>query len=575
MSNRVVLGVAGGIAAYKAADLLRQLTEAGHDVTVVPDRGGAASSSARRPGPRCRTTRSRPTSGPVPRTSRTSASAGRPTSSSSPRRPPTCSPGPRTAWPTTCSPTPCSPPAARCCSRRRCTPRCGSTRRRPTTSPPCAAAARSCSSPATGRLTGTDTGKGRLPEPAEIAGSGRAAAAPARPRCRTTSPAGTSWSAPAAPASRSTRCASSATPPPAGRGSAVAAVAAARGARVTLVAANVELPDAGGHRRGAGGDRARAARGRAQGGRGRRRGGDGRRGRRLPAGPAAHRRRSRRPGAAPEPVDARREPGRARRAGGRRAGRGAVLVGFAAETGDDAGRVLEHGRAKLARKGCDLLVVNAVRPGQAFGQPDNAGVILGRDGSEQVDAARAQGGAGRGPVGRGRSPGWPVLCAVASSAAGRRSGPDRLDADPDLDRTAAHAARSICEPSPLHVRVRHRGAPGQDRRPDQRLDPRRAARRGPGQPRGGRDPDHHRPGARRRRGHHRGLRRHPDDRARSGSSRSATTRPARASTARPAGSASRSGAVAGHRAGRRHRLRGAGRGLRGRRRQRRAPATRA
>src|ERR1700744_3388813 len=34
--GRVVLGVAGGIAAYKAVELLRALTEAGHDVTVVP-----------------------------------------------------------------------------------------------------------------------------------------------------------------------------------------------------------------------------------------------------------------------------------------------------------------------------------------------------------------------------------------------------------------------------------------------------------------------------------------------------------------------------------------------------------
>ncbi|MBA3340060.1 MAG: phosphopantothenoylcysteine decarboxylase, partial [Geodermatophilaceae bacterium] len=33
---RVVLGVAGGIAAYKSAYLLRLLTEAGHDVRVVP-----------------------------------------------------------------------------------------------------------------------------------------------------------------------------------------------------------------------------------------------------------------------------------------------------------------------------------------------------------------------------------------------------------------------------------------------------------------------------------------------------------------------------------------------------------
>jgi phosphopantothenoylcysteine decarboxylase/phosphopantothenate--cysteine ligase len=46
--------------------------------------------------------------------------------------------------------------------------------------------------------------------------------------------------------------------------------------------------------------------------------------------------------------------------------------------------VLEHGRAKLTRKGCDVLVVNAVGPGRAFGQPDNAGVILGADGGERV-----------------------------------------------------------------------------------------------------------------------------------------------------------------------------------------------
>ena len=33
---RVVLGVSAGIAAYKACELLRRLTESGHDVTVVP-----------------------------------------------------------------------------------------------------------------------------------------------------------------------------------------------------------------------------------------------------------------------------------------------------------------------------------------------------------------------------------------------------------------------------------------------------------------------------------------------------------------------------------------------------------
>ena len=35
---RIVLGVAGGIAAYKACELLRQLTKTGHDVRVVPTR---------------------------------------------------------------------------------------------------------------------------------------------------------------------------------------------------------------------------------------------------------------------------------------------------------------------------------------------------------------------------------------------------------------------------------------------------------------------------------------------------------------------------------------------------------
>jgi phosphopantothenoylcysteine decarboxylase/phosphopantothenate--cysteine ligase len=59
-----------------------------------------------------------------------------------------------------------------------------------------------------------------------------------------------------------------------------------------------------------------------------------------------------------------------------------VIVGFAAETGDADGDVLAHGRRKLARKGCDLLVVNDVSGDRVFGQPHNEVVILGRDGSE-------------------------------------------------------------------------------------------------------------------------------------------------------------------------------------------------
>jgi phosphopantothenoylcysteine decarboxylase/phosphopantothenate--cysteine ligase len=67
---------------------------------------------------------------------------------------------------------------------------------------------------------------------------------------------------------------------------------------------------------------------------------------------------------------------------GRRPGQ--VLVGFAAETGDATASVLEHGRAKLARKGCDLLVVNEVggdgHP-TGFEGTENAATVLGSDGS--------------------------------------------------------------------------------------------------------------------------------------------------------------------------------------------------
>ncbi len=81
---------------------------------------------------------------------------------------------------------------------------------------PARARARSCIEPAEGRLTGADTGKGRLPEPAEIFELVPRACWPAAPP-RPTWPAATSSSPPAAPASTSTRCASSATAPPACR----------------------------------------------------------------------------------------------------------------------------------------------------------------------------------------------------------------------------------------------------------------------------------------------------------------------------------------------------------------------
>jgi phosphopantothenoylcysteine decarboxylase/phosphopantothenate--cysteine ligase len=55
---------------------------------------------------------------------------------------------------------------------------------------------------------------------------------------------------------------------------------------------------------------------------------------------------------------------------------GQIIVGFAAETGDGDGSVLEHGRAKALRKGADLMVVNAVGPGRGFAVEVNDVTIL-------------------------------------------------------------------------------------------------------------------------------------------------------------------------------------------------------
>jgi phosphopantothenoylcysteine decarboxylase/phosphopantothenate--cysteine ligase len=54
-----------------------------------------------------------------------------------------------------------------------------------------------------------------------------------------------------------------------------------------------------------------------------------------------------------------------------------VLVGFAAETDPSPAAAW----AKLARKGCDLLVVNPVGGGLGFGTADNEAVVFGADGS--------------------------------------------------------------------------------------------------------------------------------------------------------------------------------------------------
>ncbi|MEV0092789.1 bifunctional phosphopantothenoylcysteine decarboxylase/phosphopantothenate--cysteine ligase CoaBC [Streptomyces sp. NPDC050738] len=61
-----------------------------------------------------------------------------------------------------------------------------------------------------------------------------------------------------------------------------------------------------------------------------------------------------------------------------RARPGQVVVGFAAETDD----VLANGREKLRRKGCDLLVVNEVGERKTFGSEENEAVVLAADGAE-------------------------------------------------------------------------------------------------------------------------------------------------------------------------------------------------
>jgi len=61
---------------------------------------------------------------------------------------------------------------------------------------------------------------------------------------------------------------------------------------------------------------------------------------------------------------------------------GQIIVGFAAETGSADADVLALGRAKLRRKGCDVLVVNDVSGNQVFGQPTNEVVILTASGGE-------------------------------------------------------------------------------------------------------------------------------------------------------------------------------------------------
>jgi phosphopantothenoylcysteine decarboxylase/phosphopantothenate--cysteine ligase len=58
-----------------------------------------------------------------------------------------------------------------------------------------------------------------------------------------------------------------------------------------------------------------------------------------------------------------------------------ILVGFAAETPSAGETLLDLGRAKLARKGCDLLVLNEVGPNLVFGQQHSQITLLTTEGA--------------------------------------------------------------------------------------------------------------------------------------------------------------------------------------------------
>jgi phosphopantothenoylcysteine decarboxylase/phosphopantothenate--cysteine ligase len=238
--------------------------------------------------------------------------------------------------------------------------------------------------PARGRLTGADSGAGRLPEPAEIFSAAvrllaRGSAGLSQDlagRTVVVSAGGTreeldpvrflgNWSS--------------------GRqGYAFAETAVARGAKVTVVAANVSLPDPAGSRvvrvtsarqlheamlaealaaEGGGADAVVMAAAVAD------------------FRPATRREAKIKKDATaddvPAPIELVRNPDILAELSARRAP-GQVVVGFAAETELD----LDGSRAKLARKGCDLLVVNRVGDGLAFGTSDNEAIVLGADGSQ-------------------------------------------------------------------------------------------------------------------------------------------------------------------------------------------------
>ncbi|GAA2753160.1 bifunctional phosphopantothenoylcysteine decarboxylase/phosphopantothenate--cysteine ligase CoaBC [Amnibacterium kyonggiense] len=69
---------------------------------------------------------------------------------------------------------------------------------------------------------------------------------------------------------------------------------------------------------------------------------------------------------------------------------GQVVVGFAAETESDAGRLLALGREKIARKGADFLVLNEVGFDRGFGPGATAVTVIDRSGAVVGEARGAK-----------------------------------------------------------------------------------------------------------------------------------------------------------------------------------------
>jgi phosphopantothenoylcysteine decarboxylase / phosphopantothenate---cysteine ligase len=272
--------------------------------------------------------------------------------------------------------------------------------------------------PAEGRLTGVDTGKGRLPDPDEIfevardvlARAGSSDVLDLAGRHVVVSAGGTrEYLDPVRfLGNRSSGL----------QGYALARTAAARGAEVTLVAANVTLPDPAGVKvqrvettaqmREAVLAATRTADAVV-----------------MAAAPADYRpstlsatKIKKAEDGSALPIHLEQNPDILAEIAHDRARAGSVIVGFAAETGDERGSVLDLARAKLVRKGCDLLVVNDVSGGQVFGSPDNEAVVL--DASGEVTAVPRGSKAALAHVVWDR-----VLELLGSAGSGQPSGPRR------------------------------------------------------------------------------------------------------------------------------------------------------